>query len=154
MMKGLKIFAILAVLLLVAPGPCIGQQYECRTGRSCRCSSSDPCEHTSYYGLSIGQCRVKCNDEGDGCKGYEWTNNESDSDDEDHCEIHEVAGNRYNDVSQDRSDTVCCWRVTSTPDSKDTKSGKRQRDRARNFLRNLHFENKKKESDAEDDNFF
>ena len=48
---------------------------------------------------------------------FEWTDNSSDSDDDTHCEIHKVAGNRYNHPSQDRSDTTCCWRVSNAPDA-------------------------------------
>ena len=103
---------------------------------------------------------------------FEWTDNSSDSDDENHCEIHEVAGNRYNDESQDRSDTTCCWRVSADPTprptprptpaptkSKDNKSGKRQRDRERHFLRSLRFADEKEQWGAEvlvvdNNNFF
>uniref|UniRef100_A0A7S0FLU5 Uncharacterized protein n=1 Tax=Minutocellus polymorphus TaxID=265543 RepID=A0A7S0FLU5_9STRA len=167
----MKVFAVLGALLFAAS--CNGQQYECRTGRSCRCSSSNRCEHTSYYGLTLNNCREKCDNEDDDCKGYEWTNNGNDSDDENHCEIHEVLGNRYNDVSQDRSDTVCCWRVSANPtprpptprpptprptpaptNPKDNKGGKRQRDRVRNFLRNLRFEDDKEDIKAGDNSFF
>ena len=95
---------------------------------------------------------------------FEWTDNDSDSDDENHCELHKVAGNRYNDESQDRSDTTCCWRVSNAPtprptpaptEPKDDKGGKRQRDRVRNFLRNLRFEEDEESlADAEDNEFF
>ena len=63
----MKVFAaVLATLLLAASS---GQEYECRTGRSCRCSSSNRCQHESKYGLSYNECRDECNDEGDDCKG-------------------------------------------------------------------------------------
>ena len=118
---------------------------------------------------------------------FEWTDNSSDSDDDTHCEIHEVAGNRYSDESQDRSDTTCCWKLpefptprpTSRPtpgptpaptaprptprptpaptpaptEPKDDKGGKRQRDRARNFLRKLRFD-EDEQMEIVDNNFF
>lgn len=93
---------------------------------------------------------------------FEWTDNSSDSDNGNHCELHRVEGNRYNDESQDRSDTTCCWRVSNNPptpaptDSKDNKGGKRQRDRERHFLRSLRFADEKEqwETKVVDNNFF
>ena len=98
---------------------------------------------------------------------FEWTDNSSESDDENHCELHKVEGNRYNDESQDRSDTTCCWRVSNNPptprptpaptDSKDNKGGKRQRDRERHFLRSLRFEDDKEQGEdqvVDNNNFF
>ena len=63
----MKVFAVVPALLLSAF--CHGQQYECRTGRSCRCSSSNRCEHESKYGVSLAECREQCDGEGDDCKG-------------------------------------------------------------------------------------
>lgn len=48
---------------------------------------------------------------------YEWTNNSDNSSDENRCEIHYVRGNNFSHSSQNRDNTVCCWRV-STMNSK------------------------------------
>lgn len=48
---------------------------------------------------------------------YEWTSTNK------RCEIHKVRGNNFSDSSQNRDDTECCWRVTSSGGSKSSKSG-------------------------------
>ena len=65
----MKVFAAVLATLLLAASSSNGQEFECRTGRSCRCTNSNPCEHESKYGLTFDECEEECKDEGDDCKG-------------------------------------------------------------------------------------
>ena len=64
--QNMKVFAAVLALLLAASS---NGQFECRTGRSCRCTNSNPCRHESKYGLTFDECEDECKDEGDDCKG-------------------------------------------------------------------------------------
>mmetsp|Transcript_17338 Transcript_17338/g.28831 ORF Transcript_17338/g.28831 Transcript_17338/m.28831 type:complete len:163 (-) Transcript_17338:197-685(-) len=110
-------------LLMVAS--CFAHDYSCTENRACRCSASNSCDYDGSSGdddVTKSECKRMCDDDSN-CQGYEWTNN---GDNNDHCEIHFVRGNNFSGSDQNRDNTECCWRVTSSSGgSMSSKGGRR-----------------------------